>query len=242
MLANSDFPTRDIPLLHPESLRILIVEDEAKIANFIQKGLLENGMSVDVAVDGQAGVELARTAAYDLAILDVALPRLDGWSVLQEMQRCGVKTRVLFLTARDSVNDRVKGLELGADDYLVKPFAFSELLARVRTIVRRSAPRMEEVIRIADLEIDPGLQRVTRAGRHLYLTPRELQLLLYLARFAGQAVTRHSIAETVWGIGFDTGTNMIEAAVSRLRSKIDDGFSPKLIHTARGVGYVLEIR
>jgi two-component system copper resistance phosphate regulon response regulator CusR len=223
-------------------VRILVIEDEKKVAAFIQKGLAEQGMFVDVAEDGEVGLERAELGPYDLAIIDVMLPRLDGWSILKALRENGSHTPVLFLTARDAISDRVKGLELGADDYLIKPFAFSELLARVRTVLRRGPVLQEERIRMADLDIDPRQHRATRQGRHLHLTPKEMQLLLLLARFRGEVVSRTRIAEQVWDINFDTGTNMVEAALRRLRSKVDDPFEKKLIHTVRGVGYVLEER
>src|SRR5262249_6500525 len=172
---------------------------------------------------------------YDLIILDVMLPRRDGWSVLKELRRAGKQTPVLFLTARDSVHDRVKGLELGADDYLVKPFAFSELLARVRSIMRRGAPGQTESLRIADLEIDLIRHKATREGKRLDLTPKEFALLSLLARRAGEVLSRTLIAEQVWDMTFDSGTNVVDVHVRRLRAKVDDPFEHKLIHTVRGV-------
>jgi two-component system copper resistance phosphate regulon response regulator CusR len=223
-------------------LRILVIEDEKKTAAFIQKGLREHGMFVDTAKDGETGLWMAREGSYELIILDVMLPKLDGWAVIKTLRDGGAHTPVIFLTARDGVQDRVKGLDLGADDYLVKPFAFSELVARVRTILRRGPVRQEERIRIADLEIDPRQHKATRNGRLLHLTPKEMQLLTLLGRFAGEVVARSSISEQVWDINFDTGTNMVEAAMRRLRAKVDDPFEKKLIHTVRGIGYVLEER
>lgn len=231
---------------HPRSdqtkMRILLIEDEKKAAAFIQKGLREHGMFVEVAEDGSKGLTLARTGSFDLAILDVMLPESDGWTVLTALRKSGSQMPVLFLTARDSVEDRVKGLELGADDYLVKPFAFSELLARVKTVLRRNVKRHDEKLRIGDLEIDPGMAKATRAGRHLHLTPKEVQLLALLARNTGEPVSRAAIADAVWGTGFDTNTNMIEAAVRRLRGKVDEPFKIKFIHNVRGVGYMFEAR
>lgn len=224
------------------TVRILLVEDEQKTLTFLQKGLGEHGIFVDVAEDGETGFWLASTTNYELIILDVMLPRLDGWSIVRKLREAGSHVPVLFLTARDGVEDRVKGLDLGADDYLVKPFAFAELVARVRTILRRGAVRQEEKFKVADLEIDPRVHKATRGGQHLHLTPKELQLLSYLAKFTGEVVSRTSIAEAVWDINFDTGTNMVEAAIRRLRAKVDDPFEQKLIHTVRGVGYVLEAR
>ena len=223
-------------------MHVLVIEDEKKTAAFIRKGLSERGYAVDVAENGADGLELAQRGCYDLAVLDVMLPQLDGWSVLKKLRAAGSTLPVIFLTARDGVADRVNGLELGADDYLVKPFAFSELLARVRTILRRGPVRQEERIRVADLEIDARQHKATRGGRHLHLTPKEMQLLLLLAQCPGEVVSRTTIVEQVWDIHFETGTNMVEAAMRRLRAKADDSFEPKLIHTVRGVGYVLEAR
>ncbi|MDZ4816912.1 MAG: heavy metal response regulator transcription factor [Verrucomicrobiota bacterium] len=223
-------------------MQILIIEDEKKTSAFLKKGLMEHGFFVEIAVDGEEGLYAAKDRSPDLIILDVMLPRLDGWAVVAELRRAGVHTPLLMLTARDSVQDRVKGLELGADDYMVKPFAFSELLARVRTILRRAPVRQDEITRIEDLEIDARRHKATRAGRNLQLTPKEFALLGLLARSSGEIIARTSIAEQVWDINFDTGTNMVEAAVRRLRAKVDDPFEKKLIHTVRGVGYVLEAR
>jgi two-component system copper resistance phosphate regulon response regulator CusR len=221
-------------------MRLLIIEDEKKTAAHLQKGLSENGFTVDVAYDGAEGSRLACAGGYALIVLDVMLPQRDGCAILDEMRRAGVMTPVLFLTARDRVEDRVKGLEMGADDYLVKPYAFSELLARVRTILRRGSTLQKEVLRIADLEIDTRRQKVTRAGHNLQLTRREFVLLSCLARSAGEVVSRTRIVEEVWDINFDTGTNIVEATVRRLRAKVDDPFEKPLIHNVRGIGYVLE--
>ncbi len=220
-------------------MRILIVEDDQKTAAYLKKGLAENGFVVDVADQGEDGLHLTRTAQYDLVILDVMLPEKDGWSILSEIRRSGKQTPVLFLTARDSVQDRVKGLELGADDYLVKPFAFSELLARIRSILRRGPQRQPEVLRIADLEIDLLQHKATRSGKRLDLTAKEFALLSLLARRKGEVLSRTFIAEQVWDMNFDSETNVVEVAIRRLRSKVDDPFATKLIHTIRGVGYVL---
>ncbi len=222
--------------------RLLIVEDEPKTAAYLHKGLSENGFVVDVARQGEEGLHLLRTGAYDLAILDVMLPQLDGWSVITAIRQEGQQTPVLFLTARDSVDDRVKGLELGADDYLVKPFAFSELLARVRTLLRRTPARQPETVRVADLEVDVVRHRALRGGQRLDLTPKEFALLSLLARRTGEVLSRTLIAEQVWDMNFDSDTNVVDVHVRRLRSKVDDGFGRKLIHTVRGVGYVLEER
>ncbi|MBI1929791.1 heavy metal response regulator transcription factor [Candidatus Poribacteria bacterium] len=223
-------------------MRILIVEDETKTAAYLRKGLSENGFVVDVAAQGEDGLFLARMGNYDLVILDVMLPGRDGWSVIAEIRRCGKQTPVLFLTARDSVHDRVKGLELGADDYLVKPFAFSELLARARSILRRGPTRQPEILRILDLEIDLLRHKAMRGGMRLDLTPKEFALLSLLVRRTGEVLSRTLIAEQVWDMNFDSDTNVVDVAVRRLRRKVDDPFTKKLIHTVRGVGYVLENR
>jgi len=223
-------------------MRMLIVEDEPKTAAYLQKGLSEHGFVVDVADQGEDGLHLAWTGQYDLVILDVMLPARDGWSILAEMRRSGTTTPVLFLTARDAVHDRVKGLELGADDYLVKPFAFSELLARVRSILRRSPTHHPDVVRLADLEIDLLRFKATREGKRLDLTPKEFALLSLLTRHTGEVLSRTLIAEQVWDMNFASDTNVVDVAVRRLRRKVDDPFTQKLIHTVRGVGYVLEAR
>lgn len=223
-------------------VKILVVEDEKKTAAYLRKGLLEQGYVIDLAENGEDGLELARSSDYDLIILDVMLPKRDGWSVISELRRCGKQTPVLFLTARDAIQERVKGLEMGADDYLVKPFAFSELLARVRTILRRGPARQPEKLRIADLEIDPARHKAMRAGKRLDLTPKEFLLLSLFARRPGEVLSRTLIAEQVWDMNFDSGTNVVDVHVRRLRSKVDDPFPQKLIHTVRGVGYVLEKR
>ena len=223
-------------------MRILIVEDEEKTAAYLRKGLTEQGFVVDISEQGEDGLFTARTTGYDLIILDVMLPERDGWSVLTELRRTGNTTPVLYLTARDTVQDRVKGLELGADDYLVKPFAFSELLARIRNILRRSPSRLPDVLQVADLEIDFIRHKTNRAGQRLDLTPKEFALLSLLARRQGEVLTRTLIAEQVWDMNFDSDTNVVDVHVRRLRSKVDDPFDMKLIHTVRGVGYVLEER
>lgn len=223
-------------------MRILIVEDEPKTAAFLTKGLVEHGFVADVVANGRDGLHAAKTQTYDLAILDVMLPGCDGWTILNELRKAGSQMPVLFLTAKDAVADRVKGLELGADDYLVKPFAFSELLARVRTILRRGAARQPETVRVADLEIDLLKHKVQRDGRRLDLSPKEFALLSLLMRRAGEVLSRTLIAEQVWDMNFDSDTNVVDVHIRRLRAKVDDPFPTKLIHTVRGAGYVLEER
>lgn len=221
-------------------MKILVIEDEAKTAKFLMKGLGEAGYIVNVAADGLEGLHLAQEVDFDLIVLDVMLPVLNGWQVLARLREASRKTLVLMLTARDSVHERVRGFELGADDYLVKPFAFSELLARVRSLLRRSMPRPQETLRMADLEIDPLRQRATRAGQKIELTSKEFLLLTLLARRAGEVLSRTMIAESVWDMNFDSDTNVVDVNVRRLRSKVNDPFPVKLIHTVRGAGYVLE--
>ncbi len=221
---------------------LLLVEDDPKTVAILRRGLTENGYAVDTAATGADGLAKATAGRYDLVILDVMLPGKDGWAVLRDLRAAGVATPVLFLTARDAVRDRVKGLELGADDYLVKPFAFAELLARVRTVLRRGPARPPEVVRVADLEIDLARQKATRGGVPLDLTPKEFVLLALLARRAGEVLSRALIAEHVWGVRLDPDTNVVDVHVRRLRAKADDPFEAKLIHTVRGVGYVLEAR
>jgi two-component system copper resistance phosphate regulon response regulator CusR len=221
-------------------MNILVVEDEPKTSTYLKTGLTENGFAVDVTDQGDLGLEMAMTGGYDVIILDVLLPQRDGWSVLASLREAGHTTPVLFLTARDGVSDRVKGLELGADDYLVKPFAFSELLARVRSLLRRQSARPLEKLRAADLELDLVRHQATRNGQRLDLTAKEFQLLSLLMRRAGEVLSRAFIAEQVWDMSFDPGTNLVDVHVRRLRSKVDDPFDRKLIHTVRGMGYVLK--
>jgi len=224
------------------TVRILIVEDESKTASYLRKGLAESGFVVDAATRGDDGLHQGLTQDYDLIVLDVTLPGCSGWEVLRALRQAGRKTPVLFLTARDSVDDRVRGLELGADDYLVKPFAFSEFLARVRSILRRGPERQTENVRVADLELDLVRHRATRNGQRLDLSPKEYTLLSLLARRMGEVLSRTLIAEQVWDMHFDSDTNVVDVAVRRLRRKVDDPFPGKLIHTVRGAGYVLEER
>ena len=222
-------------------MHILIVEDERKTREYLQKGLGESGYVVDTAADGVDGLHLALTGDYDLVILDIMLPGADGRQVLRALRR-EKPTPVMFLTARDELEDRVGGLELGADDYLVKPFAFAELLARVRTVLRRGAPREPEVLRIGDLEVDVIRRRARRGEDRINLTNQEFALLSLLARRAGEVLSRSFITSQVWDINFDTDTNVVEVAVRRLRAKLDDPYPRKLVHTVRGMGYVLEDR
>ena len=221
-------------------MSILVIEDEKKTAAFLAKGLREAGFGVDVAHDGETGLERAFAKKFNLLIVDIMLPHKDGWEVVAQLRHQGMRTPILFLTARDSVRDRVKGLELGADDYLVKPFAFAELLARVRSVLRRAPQRQPEHLRIADLEMDMRRHKATRSGVSLNLTPKEFLLLAHLVHSAGEVVSRAEIAEQVWDIGFKTDTNVVDVVVRRLRAKVDDPFKTKLIHTIRGVGYVLK--
>jgi len=222
-------------------MRILIVEDEPKTGDYLKQGLTEAGFMVDLAREGVGGLHLAVTESYELAILDVMLPGLDGWGILAGIRRAGKDLPVMFLTARDAVDDRVKGLELGADDYLVKPFAFSELLARVRTLIRRGGKASTDpLLRLADLELDLLRRRVSRAGQRIDLTAKEFALLELLLRRQGEVLTRSLIASQVWDMNFDSDTNVIEVAMRRLRAKVDDAFEPKLIRTVRGMGYVME--
>jgi two-component system copper resistance phosphate regulon response regulator CusR len=221
-------------------MKILVVEDEPKTGSYLKQGLTEAGFVVDLVCDGHDGAQAAIADAYDLVVLDVMLPGRDGWSVLKAIREAGRTMPVLFLTARDHVDDRVKGLELGADDYLVKPFAFSELLARVRTLLRRGKVKEAEVLHVADMELDLFRRRVTRAGKRIDLTAKEFALLELLLRRHDEVLPRSLIASQVWDMNFDSDTNVIEVAVRRLRAKIDDDFEPKLIHTVRGMGYVLE--
>ena len=222
-------------------MRLLLAEDEAHAGEYLVKGLGENGFVVDWVRTGPEAVSHAAAAEYDLIILDVGLPGMDGWTVVQEIRKRH-QTPVLFLTARDRVEDRVRGLEAGADDYLVKPYAFSELLARVRALLRRGKQQEAEVLRIADLEVHLLRRRVERAGQRIDLTAKEYALLLLFLRRRGEVLSRTLIAEQVWDMNFDSDTNVVEVAVRRLRAKIDDPFPTRLVHTVRGFGYVMEER
>ena len=222
-------------------MRILIVEDEPKTGAYLRKGLTEAGYVVDWVEDGITGQHQAETEEYDLLVLDVMLPGQDGWTLLQILRR-SKSTPVLFLTARDDVGDRVKGLELGADDYLAKPFDFVELTARIKSILRRGQPRDSNALRVADLELDLTRRKATRQGDTILLTAKEFALLWLLMRREGEILPRATIASQVWDMNFNSDTNVVDSAIRRLRSKIDDAYEPKLIHTVRGMGYVLEAR
>jgi two-component system, OmpR family, copper resistance phosphate regulon response regulator CusR len=223
-------------------MRLLVVEDEIKTGDYLRQGLAEAGFQLSLVRNGLDGHHLAMTESFDLIVLDVMLPDVDGWRIVQSLREAGRQTPVLFLTARDRVDDRVKGLELGADDYLVKPFAFAELLARVRTLLRRgSAPPLSDQLKVADLVLDLPRHRVTRAGRKINLSHKEFCLLELLVRRQGEVLPRSLIASQVWDMNFDSDTNVIDVAIRRLRAKIDDDFEPRLIHTVRGMGYKLDV-
>ncbi len=223
-------------------MKLLVIEDEAKTADYLRQGLSEAGFVVDLARNGLDGHHLAMTGDHDLIVLDVMLPDVDGWRILHALREAGRDVPVLFLTARDSVEDRVKGLELGADDYLVKPFAFTELLARVRTLLRRGrAPAAAERLQVADLVLDLPRRRASRGGTRIALSNKEFALLELLVRRQGEVLPRSLIASQVWDMNFDSDTNVIDVAIRRLRAKVDDAFQPKLIHTVRGMGYTLDL-
>lgn len=222
-------------------MRILIVEDEVKTADYLRKGLGESGYLVEIALNGLDGQHLVQESDFDLIILDVMLPGLDGWELLQIIRRRS-QTPVLFLTARDAVEDRVRGLNLGADDYLVKPFSYAELLARVRTLLRRGPSREVEQFQVADLQLDLLRRKVTRQGQRLSLTNKEFALLHLLLSREGEVLSRALIASQVWQMNFDSDTNVVDVAIRRLRAKLDDPYPIKLIHTVRGMGYMLEVQ
>jgi two-component system OmpR family response regulator len=222
-------------------MRILLIEDDLKIASFILKGLKEVNYAVDHATDGESGLQQALTEHYDASIIDIMLPRMDGLTIIRELRQRNVNTPVLILSAKKTVDDRVKGLQTGGDDYLTKPFAFSELLARVQALIRRTGGTLELVnLTVGDLSLNLIKREVVRGDSKIYLQPREFALLEYLMRNTGKVVTKTMILEHVWGYNFDTGTNIVEAQICKLRDKIDEGFGVKLIHTVRGVGYVLK--
>ncbi len=228
------------PNLEGACMKILLVEDEVKTGDYLKQGLTEAGYSTDWVQDGLTANQQILESEYDLIILDVMLPGIDGWTLLSIIRKTGKTMPVLFLTARDQVEDRVKGLELGADDYLIKPFAFTELLARVRTLLRRGRHREPEALVVADLELDLLRRRALRSGRRIDLTAKEFALLELLMRRQGEILPRSLIASQVWDMNFDSDTNVVEVAIKRLRTKLEIGAETKLIHTVRGMGYVLE--
>ena len=223
-------------------MRILIVEDEKKVANFVKKGLQEEGYAVDLTFDGEEGLKLGKDPSYDLIILDIYLPKLDGLAALKKLRAHGVRTPVLLLTVRATIEDKVLGLDSGADDYLTKPFAFQELLARIRALLRRRMDTGAAVIRIGDLVLDPASRIVSRGVRRIELTVKEFSLLEYFMRNPGKVLTRTMIIEHVWNYDFDSGTNVVDVYVNYLRKKIDSREEQKLIHTVRGVGYVMKVQ
>ena len=222
-------------------MRVLLIEDDLKTAAFISKGLKEAGFAVDHVTDGESGLQMASEEPYDAAIVDVMLPKMDGLALIESLRRQEIKTPVIILSAKRSVNDRVKGLQTGSDDYLTKPFAFSELLARVQGLIRRSSGVSEPTsLTVADLSIDLLTREVVREDEKIDLQPREFALLEYLMRNQGKVISKTMIMEHVWNYNFDPQTNVVEARICRLRDKVDKGFGAKLIHTIRGVGYVLK--
>jgi heavy metal response regulator len=229
-------------ILNVEQMRILLVEDDSSVSGFIVKGLREERYAVDLATDGEMGLTLAETIPYDVIILDVMLPKVNGFEVCRRLREQRMTTPILLLTARDAIADRVSGLDTGADDYLTKPFAFAELLARLRALLRRGSTQPIPHLNIADLELDPVSHRVWRAGQAIVLTNKEYSLLEYLMRNTGRVLTRTAITEHVWDIHYESVTNIVDVHIKTLRSKMDRDFSPPLIHTVRGVGYVLKIQ
>jgi DNA-binding response OmpR family regulator len=221
-------------------MRILLVEDDADLAQFVRKGLREERYAVDVASDGEQGYQLGTTNPYDLFILDIMLPIIDGLTLCRRLRGAGVTAPVFLLTARDTVQDKVSGLDLGADDYLTKPFAFAELLARARALLRRGGPQVQARLKAADLELDPATHRVWRRGTEIVLTNKEYAVLDFLLRNKNRVLTRTAIIEHVWDISYDPMTNIVDAHIRALRAKIDRDFSPPLITTVRGAGYMLE--
>ena len=222
-------------------MKLLIVEDEPKTAEYLHKGLGEQGCTVDVADNGIDGQHLALTHDYDVIVLDAMLPGLDGFAIVRALRRVK-QTPVIMLTARDSVEDRIRGLQYGADDYLVKPFSFLELLARLQALVRRGRSQEPSLLQLADLQIDLIARKVSRGGARIDLTAKEFALLAVLARRQGEILSKTAIAELVWDMNFDSNTNVVEVAIKRLRAKIDGPFAPRLLHTIRGMGYVMEVR
>ncbi len=223
-------------------MKLLIIDDEEQTTQYLSKGLSEEGFVVDRVHDGNQGLCAAKSSQYDLIILDVMLPKLNGWEILERFRHSDKETPVLFLTARDEVKDKVKGLQLGADDYLVKPFAFSELVARIRTVLRRGHSLQENIMTLENLQIDLNSLKASRNGKRLDLTQKEFSLLSLLMRNKGRILSRAMISEAVWGMNFDSDTNVVDVAIRRLRSKVDDDFETKLIQTVRGLGYVLELQ
>ena len=221
-------------------MKILIVEDEKKVAKFLKEGLEDENYTVALATDGEAGEKIATEAKFDLIILDILLPKKDGISVLRELRTKGIGTPVLMLTAKSSIEDKVEGLDSGADDYITKPFSFAELLARVRSLLRRGTADKPTILKIADLQLDTVTHKAKRGEKVIELTGREYSLLEYFMRNLNRVLTRTLISEHIWNYNFDTGTNVIDVYINHLRSKIDDGFDKKLFHTVRGVGYILK--
>lgn len=221
-------------------MKILVVEDQPKVANFIVKGLREEMYTVDLAVDGETGLSMAQKQGYDLIIQDLMLPGINGYQAIETLRKSEVKTPIIILSAKDGIDDRIKGLNVGADDYLIKPFAFGELLARIKAILRRGKEIGDPILRLADLELNPVTHEVKRAGQKVTLSTKEFSLLEYFFKNIGRVLSRTLITEHVWDINFDTETNLVDVYVRLLRKKIDDEFSSKLLHTVRGIGYVLK--